>query len=267
MSMEDAPNKIPKTIWHHSLDPVERFRNEMAWIKEEYMTDHFFIATNYLMIFIDDFDEWLNGITKFGFKEDKITRFTIPKELNSKIVREIKQIYYAEPVPLHQKQIRNEFLEIIHHEIAFTVPDNYPDNVEFIKLPALLHLNPKSSVKDDTNPIVLIQEPMEVNLAYDGYSPKQLAEVFKFKTEEADGYVPFWDTDEDIMTSQDEIMEISREQYHKIIKKLVMEFHKRRKVLWNNFNQILEAYKNIIGERALMSANSMGASASVLEYK
>ncbi len=255
MSMEgDNPDGVPKSVISHSLDPVERFQRQMGWINFMYMSDKFFIASNAFMDIIGEVDVWLNDIKDLNLGRDKVTKFVIPERLPSKIIKELKQIWYGNCY-LYQK--RNKHQEIIDQKVIYNPYQKFTGFESLLdingksSLPALMHLNPRSKTKDDTDPRVLIQEPLRFDVAYDGFDADQLSQVFGFKWVFADGEVNMFNSDEQIMTSDALVMEISREAYHKIIRILVMEFKPRRYYIWNVLTNILKTYRRTMDLKAL----------------
>ncbi len=255
MSMEDNPDGVPKSVISHSLDPVERFQRVMGWINFMYMSDKFFIATNAFIDLIGEVDVWLNDIKEMEFTKDVVyTKFKIPERLPPKTIKEIKQIWYGHSY-LYQK--RNRHMEILDQKVIYNPYTRLSNNETILDingkgaLPALMHLNPRSKTKDDTDPRVLIQEPLRFDVAYDGFDSDQLSQVFGFKWVFSDGEVQMFSSDEQIMTSDALVMEISREAYHKIIRLLVMEFKPRRYYIYNIITNILKTYRRTIDLKSL----------------
>lgn len=254
MSMEDNPEGHPKSVVSHSLDPVERFQRTMGWINFMNLSDKFFVAGNAFMDLIGEIDVWLNDIKDLNLGRDNVTRFKIPDRLPAKTIKEIKQIWYGNCY-LYQK--RNRHQEIIEQKVIynpFVKFEGYETVLDVNgkgSLPALMHLNPRSKTKDDEDPRVLIQEPLRFDVAYDGFDADQLSQVFGFKWVFADGEVQMFNSDEQIMTSDALVMEISREAYHKIIRLLVLEFKPRRYYIYNVITNILKTYRKTMDLKSL----------------
>lgn len=248
MSMEEGEDREPKTVVAHSLDPVQRFQTTMGAINYQFIYDHFFIGANAFMDLMIDFNVWLDSLKYMKLPADDRTGAKIPDSLDEKTVYELGKIWYGN-CKLYQK--RNENLEVIKQAIVFDVERRLRDNEEIIELPALMHMNPKSRTKDDTNPKVLIQEAIPVSIAFDGYDVDQIAQEFKFSWQFADGVVPMFKSDEDVMTSDALVIEIPREQYHKIIRKLVMAFKPRKSKIFAQMTDILVIYRRIMNLKAV----------------
>ncbi len=60
-----------------------------------------------------------------------------------------------------------------------------------------------------------------------------------------------FNSDEQIMTSDALVMEISREAYHKIVRILVMEFKPRRYYIYNVITNILKTYRKTMDLKSL----------------
>jgi len=257
MSMEgDNPEGVPKSVISHSLDPVERFQRTMGWINFMYMSDKFFIATNAFMDLIGEVDVWLNDIKDMDVTKHKdfVTKFQIPDRLPAKTIKELKQIWYGNCY-LYQRRSRHQ--EILEQKVIYNPFVQLENNESILDingkggLPALMHLNPRSKTKDDTDPRVLIQEPIRFDVAYDGFDADQLSQVFGFKWVFADGEVQMFNTDEQIMTSDALVMEISREAFHKMIRLLIMEFKPRRYFVYNVITNIMKTYRRTVDLKAL----------------
>jgi len=254
MSMEDNPEGVPKSVISHSLDPVERFQRVMGWINFMNMSDKFFIAGNAFMDLIGEIDVWLNDIKDLNLGRDNVTRFKIPDRLPPKTIKEIKQIWYGNCY-LYQK--RNRHQEILEQRVIYNPFMRFQGYETVLDingkggLPALMHMNPRSKTKDDEDPRVLIQEPLRFDVAYDGFDADQLSQVFGFKWVFSDGEVQMFNSDEQIMTSDALVMEISREAYHKIIRILVMEFKPRRYYIYNVITNILKTYRKTMDLKSL----------------
>jgi len=174
--------------------------------------------------------------------------FGIPEELNAQYVAEIKQVWWGH---CYLFQRRNRKQEIIIQKVIFDPNIKLEYNENIIQLPALLHMNPRSRTKDDTNPKVLIQEPIPFDIAYDGYDPDQLAQVFGFKYDYADGEVYMFNSDAEVMTSDALTMEISREVYHKLIRILILEYKPRKDRIYYQMSKILSSYNFVNNMRQL----------------
>lgn len=268
MSQEgENPEGHPKSVVSHSLDPVERFQRTMGWINFMYLSDKFFIASNSFMDLIGEIDVWLNDVKDMNLGRDNVTRFTIPDRLPPKTIKELKQIWYGHCY-LYQK--RNRHQEIVDQKVIYNPYVKFQGYETILDvngrgaLPALMHMNPRSKTKDDEDPRVLIQEPLRFDIAYDGFDADQLSQVFGFKWVFSDGEVQMFNSDEQIMTSDALVMEISREQYHKIIRILILEFKPRRYYIYNVITNILKTYRRTIDLKSLQGV--VPASDYVAQY-
>jgi len=225
MSVEDGDAKQPKSVIMHHLDPVKKYQIKMGVtdFNEDY--DHFFLMINNFIYTIGHFNVWLRRVHKRNLPANPRTGFKLPSELNKKYVEKIKQIWYGN-VYLAQK--RDKYSQILEQKIIYNHGE-LKQNEEILdvngrgEMPALMHMNPRSKTKDDTDPRVLLQESIRFDVAYDGYDPDQLAQVFGFKYEYVDGEVYMFNSDAEVMTSDALVMEVSREVFHKLIRILVME--------------------------------------------
>jgi len=77
LSSNDADAKIPHSVIDQSLDPVQEYKTKMGVINFHYMYGHYFEASGYLMMLIDEFNMWLKhdvevlklpNDNRFGFK-------------------------------------------------------------------------------------------------------------------------------------------------------------------------------------------------------
>jgi len=225
LSVEDGDAKQPKSVIMHHLDPVLKYQIKMGVtdFNEDY--DHFFLMMNNFINTIGHFNEFLKRVYKRNLPPNPRTRFKIPPELNKNHVQKIKQIWYGN---VKLVQLRDRYSQILDQRIVYS-DDELRVGEEILdvngrgEMPALMHMNPRSKTKDDTDPRVLLQEAIRFDVAYDGYDPDQLAQVFGFKYEYSDGEVYMFNTDAEVMTSDALVMEVSREVFHKLIRLLVME--------------------------------------------
>lgn len=225
MSISDDDAKQPKSVIMHHLDPVLKYQIKMGVtdFNEDY--DHFFLMMNNFINTIGHFNVWLKRVNRRNLPVNPRTKFKIPPELNPEYVRKIKQIWYGN---VFLAQRRDRYSQILDQKIIYH-PNELRRGEEILdvngrgEMPALMHMNPRSKTKDDTDPRVLLQESIRFDVAYDGYDPDQLAQVFGFKYEYVDGEVYMFNTDAEVMTSNALVMEISREVFHKLIRILVME--------------------------------------------
>ncbi len=225
MSVEDGDAKQPKSVVMHHLDPVLKYQIKMGVtdFNEDY--DHFFLMLNNFIYTIVHFNVWLRRVHKRNLPPNPKTGFKIPPALNPDFVKKIKQIWYGN-VFLVQKRDRNSQIldqRIVYEENELKYGEEILDVNGRGEMPALMHMNPRSKTKDDTNPKVLMQESIRFDVAYDGYDPDQLAQVFGFKYEYVDGEVYMFNSDAEVMTSDALVIEISREVFHKLIRILIME--------------------------------------------
>ncbi len=248
--MEDADAKQPKSVILHHIDPIKNFQLKLGVVDYNYEYDHFFLATNGFMDLIGEFNEWLDDIKNYKLPKDNRTgqNFTIPNEHNPQLVAELKQIWNGH---CYLFQRRNKKQEITIQNVIFNPNIDLQYNENIIQLPALMHMNPRSRTKDDTNPKVLIQEPIPFDIAYDGYDPDQLAQVFGFKYDYADGEVYMFNNDAEVMTSDALTMEISREVYHKLIRILILEYKPRKDKVYYQISKILSSYNFVNNMRQL----------------
>ncbi len=253
--MEDADAKQPKSVILHHIDPVKNFQLKMGVIDYNYEYDHFFLATNGFMDLIGEFNVWLEDIkdTKLPTDNRAGQNFKIPNELNPEKVAELKQIWFGHCY-LFQK--RNKKQEITIQNVIFNPNIDLKYNENIIQLPALMHMNPRSRTKDDTNPKVLIQEPIPFDIAYDGYDPDQLAQVFGFKYDDGNEVTYMFNNDADVMTSDALTMEISREVYHKLIRILILEYKPRKDRVYYQISKVLSSYNFVNNLRQLENLTS-----------
>ena len=242
MSAEDEEARQPKSVILHHTNPIKNFQLKMGVIDYNYEFDHFFLGTTGLVDLIGEFNVWLEeDVTPLDLPKDPRNNYKIPNQLNEEYVKKLKQIWSGE---VYLYQTRNRRHEIIKQFIIYEKPKrrfHWSENI--IPMPALMHMNPKSRTKDDTDPRVLIQEPIPFDIAYDGYDPDQLTQVFGFKLEFADGEVPLFNSDAEVMQSKARTMEISREVYHKLIRILVLEFKPLKDRVYNEMTRILRSYE------------------------
>ena len=242
MSQMDEDAQTPHSVLLHHTNPIKNFQLKLGVIDFNYEFDHFFLGTGGLVDLIGEFNIWLKeDVFPMNLPKDPRNGYKIPNGLNKEAVERFKQIWYGH-VYLHQK--RNKRYEITDQTIIYDIPKRRLEWFEkIIRLPALMHMNPKSKTKDDTNPKVLIQEPIPFSLAYDGYDPDQLAQVFGFKYKFVDGELYMFKTDAEVMQSDALTMEISREVYHKLIRILIMEFKPYKDLVYNEINKVLRSYE------------------------
>jgi len=244
MSQEDAEAKQPKSVIMHHLDPVKKFQIKMGVtdFNEDY--DHFFLMMNNFVNTIGHFNVLLKRLAKRKLPKNPRTGFVIPEQLNPEYVKKLLQIWYGN-VFLAQK--RDRYSQILDQRIIYSLKE-LEDGEEILdvngrgEMPALMHMNPRSKTKDDTDPRVLIQESIRFDVAYDGYDPDQLAQVFGFKYQYVDGEVYMFNTDAEVMTSSALVIEISREVFHKLIRILVMEIYPMYYELTADIDDCLSTY-------------------------
>ena len=241
MSVQDEDARQPHSVILHHTNPVKNFQLKMGVVDFNYEFDHFFLGTSGLVDIIGEFNVWLEeDVTPQDLPKDPRNGFKIPNQLNEEYVKKLKQIWYGH---VYLYQTRNRRHEIVIQEIVYEQPKKLQWYENIIKMPALMHMNPKSKTKDDTDPRVLIQEPIPFSIAYDGYDPDQLAQVFGFKFEYADGEVYMFNSDGEVMQSNALTMEISREVFHKLIRILTMEFKPLKDRIYNEITRILRSYE------------------------
>lgn len=250
----------------HHLDPVLKYQIKMGVtdFNEDY--DHFFLMMNNFINTIGHFNEQLKRWSRRQLPKNPRTGFKIPPTLNEKHVKKIKQIWYGN-VFLAQKRDRFSQIEdqrIIYEHSEMKLGEEILDVNGRGEMPALMHMNPRSKTKDDTDPRVLLQEAIRFDVAYDGYDPDQLAQVFGFKYQYVDGEVYMFNTDAEVMTSDALVMEISREVFHKLIRILVMEILPMYYELTADIEESLSTYKLV--NNMLELQNQAGEDSYVVEY-
>lgn len=257
MSQEDADAQQPHSVLLHHTNPIKNFQLKLGVIDFNYEFDHFFLGTGGFVDLIGEFNMWLQeDVASINLPKDPRSGFKIPNQLNKENVEKLMQIWYGH-VYLYQK--RNKRHEITEQYVIYDIPKRRLEWYEnIITLPALMHMSPKSKTKDDTNPKVLIQEPIPFDIAYDGYDPDQLAQVFGFKYEYSDGEVYMFNTDAEVMQSDALTMEISREVYHKLIRILIMEFKPFKDKVYNEINKVLRSYEFVQNLKQMELVSSEG---------
>jgi hypothetical protein len=258
MSINEANAKLPHSIIDQSLDPVQDYRTKMGVVNFHYSYDHYFEATTYMMMLIDEFNVWLKeDIGKMKLPTDNRSGFQIPNMLPEKEVRTMKQIWWGgdparniEPIYLYQK--RDSRKQIIVQKVVYSMPARLNNYESIWQMPALKHLAPKSSTKDDTDQRVLLQEAVPVDMAWSGVSPQQLADIVKFKNTYPEGEEPIFESDEDVLWSDSNTMEVSRDFFHKIIRIELLEFDIPRHIVWNCMKKCLRSFKYCLHLRQLM---------------
>ena len=263
MSNDEYESKQARNVIQHHFDPVERYRLTMGYINMEQVSGHFFLSANPFMDLIDEMNVWLADVARMHLPPDPRTKLSIPTELPAQEVAELKQIWYGH-VKLYQK--RDRFQEILEQYVVFDTPKEYTPLESYWDMPALLHMNPKSSTKDDKDPRILIQEPIRFDYAWEGYDPVQLADVVKFKWDTENGVIQMFNTDEEIMEAEALVMEISRESFHKLIKILIMEYKPRKHFVYYWMSKILESYRYILATRSIQS-NVGNENSYVVDYQ
>lgn len=236
--------KEPRHIIAQYLDPVADYTTIMGIANYRLNYGHVFDGLEVIVEqFIDAFNEWVKQISKYNLQEDPRTGFRIPKELPPKLVSEIKQIWYGNT---WYYCIRDKNGRIIQDDIIFKDPTGHLlEDEDAFQLPAMMHLNPKSSVKNDSDPRVLIQEPVDFDVAWEGAEPSQLATVVGFMLEDEDGTHAVFEDDESVMSSEAQTMEISREAYAKLIRFLKIKMLDRKVELWSLAKNILATYRYV----------------------
>ncbi len=258
--MEDQDGKQSRQVIAFSLDPLKRFTTALGVVNYQYAYDHFFMGTNFLMgDVIEEFNAWLVDVTKRKLPVDTRNDFVIPPQLDKELVDEMKKIWYGQTF-LYQLKDRHE--QILEQRLVFDCPDEHSMDETYIEMPPLIHLNPKSQTKDDSNPSVMIQESIPFNIAWDGYDPKQVADEIGFAYNEDDELQPMYETDVDIMDSDALVIEISRETFAKLMLIEVMEFKPRKARLFQQMSNILSSYSFVT---ALQKVLAQSGSSSIVE--
>lgn len=264
--MEDADALQPKSVIMHHLDPILKYQIKMGVtdFNEDY--DHFFLMMNNFINTIGHFNQQLIRWSRRKLPANPRTGFKIPPELNPKYVKKIKQIWYGN-VFLAQK--RDRYSDINDQKIIYEKSElEYGWEILDVngrgEMPALMHMNPRSKTKDDTNPKVLLQESIRFDVAYDGFDPDQLAQVFGFKYQYVDGEVYMFNTDAEVMTSDALVIEISREVFHKLIRILKMEIEPMYYELTGDIEDCLSTYRLV--NNLLELKSQTGQESYVVEY-
>lgn len=267
MSVEDGKDMQPKSVVMHHLDPIKKYQIKMGITDFNEGYDHFFLMMNNFVNVIGHFNEWLSRVYKRNLPKNPRTGFKIPPELKKEHVKKIKQIWYGN-VKLAQR--RGRYSEIITQRIIYD--DSELEEGEEIldvngrgEMPALMHMNPRSKTKDDTDPRILLQESIRFDVAYDGFDPDQLAQVFGFKYDYIDGEVYMFNTDAEVMTSDALVIEISREVFHKLIRILIMEALPMYYELTADIEDCLSTYQLVSNLLELQGAE--GQDSYVVDYK
>lgn len=266
MSVEDGDAKQPKSVIMHHLDPVLKYQIKMGVtdFNEDY--DHFFLQFNNFINTIGHFNEFLKRVYKRNLPVNPRTKFKIPSELNPELVAKVKQLWYGNVLLAQSRDKYSAVLteRIIYHTRELRPREEILDVNGRGEMPALMHMNPRSKTKDDTDPRVLIQESIRFDVAYDGYDPDQLAQVFGFKYEYVDGEVQMFTTDAEVMTSNALVIEISREVFHKLIRILIMEIMPMYYELTADIEDCLSTYSLVNNLLELQS--QAGEESYVTEY-
>jgi len=251
MSIEMDDAKQPRSIIAQPLDPVEDFRLKMGTINYNYQFDHFFMASEEFIQLVDEFNIWLRDVATQKLPADtRIGNYKIPPELNRQIRTELRQIWSGGDEqrgirPTYLYQMRNKNQVILKQRVVFKMPAKLTAYESIWQFPALTHLNPKSKTKDSTDLRILLQEPVPFDLAWEGYDVDQLADVLKFKKDLGDHEEAFFESDEEVMTTNAVTMEVSREFFHKVIRILILEFNPRRHEIFYQMKKILGSYKYV----------------------
>lgn len=232
--------KLNDNIIKHPLDPVERYQLQMGWINKMFLQGHYFLGMYPFIQLIGDIDTWLEDVSRMKLPADPRTKFVIPPCLTKEWTDKINQIWYGH---VYLYQILSSHLEVLEEKIAYRKPEFHEQDERYLEMPALMHLNPKSKTRNDQDPRVLIQEPVRFDIAWDGYDVDQLTDVVKFRWDYIDGSVPMFTSDEEVMTSEAYVMEISRDAYHKMIKILTVEMSPYKHKVYNQITNILYSYR------------------------
>ena len=243
--------KEPRHVIAQYLDPVADFATQMGIVNYRLNYGHVFDGLEVVVEqFVDAFADWVKQIARLDLPVDPRTGFKIPKEIPEDLHRELKQIWYGDT---WYYCIKDASGKITSDRILFDDPEGVLlEDEDAFKLPALMHLNPKSSLKNDSDARVLIQEPVDFNVAWEGYEPSQLASVVEFVMEDEDGIHAVFENDEDVMSSEVQTMEISRESYAKMIRFEKIAILERKTRLWSLAKNILSTYKYTVNiQRAL----------------
>jgi len=264
--VEDGTTKQPKSVIMHHLDPVLKYQIKMGVtdFNEDY--DHFFLMINNFIYTIGHFNVWLKRINRRNLPPNPRTHFKLPPELNKEYVEKMKQIWYGN---VFLAQLRGRRSEVLDQRIVYS-PKELRAGEEILdingrgEMPALMHMNPRSKTKDDTDPRVLLQEAIRFDVAYDGFDPDQLAQVFGFKYEYVDGEVYMFNTDAEVMTSEALVIEISREVFHKLIRILIMEILPMYYELTADIEECLSTYSLVNNLMELQSQT--GEESYVVDY-
>ncbi len=266
MSVEDGDSKQPKSVIMHHLDPVKKFQIKMGVtdFNEDY--DHFFLMMNNFITQIGHFNVWLRRVHRRNLPPNPKTKFKLPPELNKDYVDKIMQIWYGN---VYLAQLRDKYSQILDQKIIYSHRElKQGEEVLDVngrgEMPALMHMNPRSKTRDDTDPRVLLQESIRFDVAYDGYDPDQLAQVFGFIYKYIDGEVYMFNTDAEVMTSEALVMEISREVFHKLIRILVMEILPMYYELTADIEECLSTYSLVNNLLELQS--QVGEESYVVKY-
>ncbi|KKQ99331.1 MAG: hypothetical protein UT24_C0024G0006 [Candidatus Woesebacteria bacterium GW2011_GWB1_39_12] len=244
--------KEPRHVIAQYLDPVADFATQMGIVNYRLNYGHVFDGLEVVAEhFVDAFDDWVKQIARLDLPVDPRTGFKIPKELPPNLVKEIKQIWYGKT---WYYCIRDSSGEITSDRILFDDPKGVlQEDEDSFELPALLHLNPKSSLKNDSDPRVLIQEAVDFDVAWAGYEPSQLASFVEFVLEDDEGTHAIFENDADVMSSDAQTLEISREVYAKLIRFEKIEMLARKTRLWSLAKNILSTYKYTLNFNKYMS--------------
>ena len=250
MSIEDAQIESRKLTFPIHLDPVERFRGMMGWINSLFMEDHIYMATSAFMFLLDEFNLWLiRDVSKLKLQANPISKFQIPNELNRILVKQLKQIWLD---GMWIYQVLDRHGTIIDECVYYEEPKiTNPEMENVIKLLPMKHMNPRSKTKDDTDPRVLLQGVVPVSQSWFGYDPEQLAEIVGFKFNYVDGSRQMFNTDDDVMNAEAEVIEVSREYFHSAIAYHIRELMPRKHFVWQDMLNSLSTYRYVLGMRGL----------------
>ncbi len=250
MSQDTEEYKQPRTVISQPLEIVEDFRLQMGTINYNYQFGHFFFGSSGLMDLISQFNIWLKDIMEEKLPTDTTTKYKIPPQLPQEQVLEMKQLWYGGDEqrnikPAYLYQMRNRHQDILKQRIIFKIPAKLTAYESIWQFPALMHFNPKSKTKDATDQRILLQEEVAFDIAWDGYDPDQLADVVKYKKTDGANEIAIFTSDEEIMQSEAETMEVGRKFYHKVIRLLLLEFNPRRHFVFYEMKKILRTYQKL----------------------
>lgn len=227
MSYDKDKTFQPQSLIIHSPDYVENLQRQLAVINFDVAYSNFFPQCELAIKMIHQVEDAIEqGIIDLSTRPDL--------KLDEQSVYKLKRLWDGD---CYITIVDHDTSTELFHYDKETIDYNNPD-IEVIPIPALDNMTPIGQVKQKTL-LIEISQSMPLKYAWQGMNWAVLVEEGNLRINAKEGLVPLI-TREDLSSTTKYTLKISRDVYHKIIKKLKNLFIKYWSKIYNDMHQIVE---------------------------